>query len=163
MNSWIISLRSKSSMKIQVKHMQHIFVFFLFCKQTYVQYLQGMHLAYVEGQLGVEISALGAKWKSQLCAFPPATLEHSLESLTLGVRVKKSNSSSSCMSLGTNHFINNVDIWVWWPDKSPFILSPPPNKERIIMCPWILSLGHTSSTAVIVRGFSWGKLAMRVY
>ena len=50
-------------------------------------------MSYVKGQLELETSALGAKWKSQLYAFPPVISEHSLESSALEVRVKESHSS----------------------------------------------------------------------
>ena len=63
------------------------------------------------------------------------------------------------MSLGQA----DLDFWVWWPDKIPSILSPPPNEERIIMCPWIVCLGHVSCTIITVRGFSWRELALKVY
>ena len=63
------------------------------------------------------------------------------------------------MSLGQA----DLDFRVWWSDKIPFILSPPPNEERIIMCPWIVCLGHVSCTIITVRGFSWRELALKVY
>ena len=50
-------------------------------------------MSYVKGQLGLETSALGAKWKSQLYAFPPVISEHSLESSALEVQMKESSSS----------------------------------------------------------------------
>ena len=71
---------------------EHIFCIFLILR-TYVHYLQRIPLPYVKGQLGLETSAPGAKWKSQLYPFPPTTLGHSLESSVLGVRVKESSSS----------------------------------------------------------------------
>ena len=52
------------------------------------------------------------------------------------------------MSLGQA----DLDFWVWWPDKIPSILSPPPNEERIIMCPWIVCLGHISCTIITSEG-----------
>ena len=50
-------------------------------------------VSYVKGQLGLETPALGAKWKSQLYAFPPVISEHSLEFSALEVQMKESSSS----------------------------------------------------------------------